>query len=153
MVCKSSKRIGIARIVADIGILSTSLYFEMMYEKRRFSHGTIEPIKNGSPNIKLISLLGGKLSKESIISTLFDNSFSLMTISMFLRDRKFNSKTYTFLAPSLAATNPNKQPSDRHRHTVVGVIFFLKALIYLLFRSTSFSWPIRVLEYATCKPQ
>lgn len=128
--CKFLNSTAAALIVAAIGILAIfDGYLEARYQNRRFSQGTMELRKYGSPKMKLISFAPGKPSTDSRIFTRSESPFTCTNISMVLRDKKFCSNKKTF-APNLAAARANKQPSETQRQTLFGVIFFRKACRY-----------------------
>lgn len=151
--CKSLNSTTRALIVPAIGVLGMlEGYLEMRYQNRRFSQGTMELRKYGSPKMKLISDAFGKSSTDLTILTRSVRPFSCTNIFIVVCDREFSSSKNIF-APNFAAARANKQPSERQRQTVSGVIFFRKARTYFSLRIESFNCPIRVREYAICAQQ
>lgn len=137
--CKSLNSTATALIVATIGIRAMlDGYLEARYQNRKFSQGTIEFKKYGSPKMKLISRASGKSSIDSTIFTRSVRPFASRNISVVLRDKKFCSSRNTF-APSFAAASANKQPSERQRQMLFAVILFRRARMYFLLRSVSFN--------------
>lgn len=125
--CKSLNSTATALIVAVIGILTIlDGYLEARYQNRKFSQGMMELKKYGSPKMKLISRASGRSSIDSTILTCSERPFACKNISIVLRDKKFCSSRNTF-APNLAATTASRQPSERQRQTLFGVILFRRA--------------------------